>query len=120
MLEPPECKYWARDKPTPASLGFADGVTIRAVNVDRATKISLKLECPQEAALRPPQHYTCKLGTPLVKVMHAYCERQGVELSATSFDFDGATIAGTQTPWDLAMEEGDVIEVRVRVQLDLT
>ena len=43
--------------------------------------------------------------------MNAFCQRQGVNLNAVRFLFDGERLRDTQTPEGLEMEDGDVIDV---------
>ena len=50
---------------------------------------------------------------PLRKVMQAYCERQGLQLSWVRFRFNGNTVNGTHTPEVLNMEDGDTIDVHL-------
>ena len=45
------------------------------------------------------------------KLMIAYCQRHGVNLNAVRFLFDGERLRESQTPEDLEMEDGDVIDV---------
>jgi hypothetical protein len=47
----------------------------------------------------------------LEKVMRAFCERQGKVFDSTRFVFDGTKLAQDQTPADLDMEDGDIIDV---------
>lgn len=58
--------------------------------------------------------FKLKITTPFQKLMHAYCSRQGVSMSAVRFIFDGTDINETQTPAQLDMEDGDMIHVEVR------
>ena len=55
--------------------------------------------------------FKMKLSTPMQKLMTAFCNRQGVSLASVRFLFDGARINEDQTPKELEMEDGDVIEV---------
>jgi len=55
--------------------------------------------------------FKCKPTTPLGKLMNAFCQRQGVSLASVRFLFDGTRINEFQTPSDLDMEDGDVIDV---------
>ena len=48
--------------------------------------------------------------------MNAFCQRQGVNLNAVRFLFDGNRINPSQTPEQLEMEDGDVIDVMVEQQ----
>ena len=59
----------------------------------------------------PRARRRCKKTTPLQKLMNAYCQRQGVNLNAVRFIFDGSRLNSSQTPEDLEMEDGDVIDV---------
>ena len=58
----------------------------------------------------------CKKTTALSKLMNAFCQRQGVNLNAVRFLFDGTRINSDQTPEGLEMEDGDVIDVMVEQQ----
>ena len=52
--------------------------------------------------------------TPLKYLLDAFCKHQGVSRHSTSFLFDGNRIDDTndtQTPEQLGMEDGDVIDV---------
>ena len=55
--------------------------------------------------------FKMKKTTPMSKLMNAYCQRQGVNLNAVRFLFDGERLRASQTPEDLEMEDGDVIDV---------
>ena len=61
-------------------------------------------------------YFKCKQTTPLQKLMHAFCNRQGVSTNSVRFLFDGNRINETQTPAQLDMEDGDVIDVMVEQQ----
>ena len=54
--------------------------------------------------------FKCKMTTPLQKLMTAFCNRHGVAQSSVRFLFDGARIDPNQTPQQLEMEDGDVID----------
>lgn len=60
--------------------------------------------------------FKCKLTTPLSKLMQAFCQRQGVAQNSVRFLFDGNRLTGQQTPGELEMEDGDVIDVMVEQQ----
>ena len=45
------------------------------------------------------------------KLMHAYCDRVGLNIKEIRFMFDGTHIHETTTPGELDMEEDDTIEV---------
>ena len=55
--------------------------------------------------------FKMKKTIPMSKLMNAYCQRQGVNLNAVRFIFDGSRLNSSQTPEDLEMEDGDVIDV---------
>lgn len=61
-------------------------------------------------------YFKCKQTTPLKKLMDAFCNRQGVSSNSVRFLFDGNRINETQTPQQLEMEDGDVIDVMVEQQ----
>ena len=50
--------------------------------------------------------------------MNAFCNRQGVAPNSVRFLFDGQRINATQTPQELEMEDGDVIDVMVEQRGD--
>ena len=56
-------------------------------------------------------YFKCKFGTPLQKLLVALCNRQGISLNAITAFFDGDEFYGSETPLDLGMEDGDVIDV---------
>jgi len=60
--------------------------------------------------------FKCKQTTPLQKLMTAFCNRQGVATQSVRFLFDGSRINPNQTPQELEMEDGDVIDVMVEQQ----
>ena len=55
--------------------------------------------------------FILKLSTPLSKLMNAFCNRRGVGANSVYFLFDGNRINGKQTPEELEMEDGDVIDI---------
>ena len=55
-------------------------------------------------------HFKCRETTPLQKLMHAFCNRQGVSINSARFFWDGNRVNETQTPEQLDMEDGDVID----------
>lgn len=60
--------------------------------------------------------FKCKMTTPLEKLMKAFCTRNGVAQTSVRFLFDGNRINANQTPQELDMEDGDVIDVMVEQQ----
>ncbi|CAH1777088.1 unnamed protein product [Owenia fusiformis] len=55
-------------------------------------------------------HFKIKKSTQLKKLKQAYADRQGVSLNSLRFLFDGKRMNDNQSPNQLEMEEGDVIE----------
>ena len=62
--------------------------------------------------------FKCKMTTPLERLMTAFCNRQGVAVNSVRFLFDGGRVSPMQTPAELEMEDGDVIDVMVEQQGD--
>lgn len=54
--------------------------------------------------------FKIKKHTSLKRLIDAYCQRQGVSSTAIRFLFDGRRIQPDQTPKDLGMEDGDIID----------
>ncbi|XP_020578071.1 small ubiquitin-related modifier 2-like [Phalaenopsis equestris] len=52
-------------------------------------------------------------GTPLMKLMTAYCDRMSVDFSYVRFLFEGSRLHGERTPEELHMEDDDQIDVVV-------
>eukprot|EP00966_Prymnesium_polylepis_P264187 6103036-Prymnesium_polylepis.2 len=59
-----------------------------------------------------------KFATPLSKLMHAFCQRQGVSLNYVRFRFDGTRINEHQASIDREMYNGEVVDVMVEMQGD--
>ena len=55
--------------------------------------------------------FKLRFNTRLGRVMNAVCQRMGVSIHAVRFLFDGERIRENQTPRELEMEDGDVIDV---------
>jgi len=62
--------------------------------------------------------FKCKHWTPFSKLMNAFCQRQGVRMTEVRFLFDGQRLRPNQTPEELDMEDGDVIDV-MREQMNV-
>ena len=58
------------------------------------------LSHPSDAALALCAQ--CKQTTPLEKLMRAFCQRQGVQMNAVRFLFDGTRVRDSQTPKDVS------------------
>ena len=61
-------------------------------------------------------NFQIKETTYLKRLMHAFCARQGISTFSVRFLFDGSRINENQTPAQLDMESGDVIDVMVEQQ----
>ena len=57
--------------------------------------------------------FKIKMTTPLQKLMTAFCNRHGIDQNSVRFLFDGTRINPNQTPQELEMEDGDVIDCMV-------
>ncbi|XP_039259152.1 small ubiquitin-related modifier 2-A-like [Styela clava] len=55
--------------------------------------------------------FKIKRRTPMKKLITAYCDRQGVQIEAMRFRFDGTAISLEDTPEKLEMEDDDTIDV---------
>jgi len=73
-------------------------------------QINLKVVGPANQEV----HFRVKKTSALRKLMSAYCERQGQDVSALEFLFDGDRIRPEQTPEELEMEDGDSIDAMVK------
>ncbi|OCT52159.1 Ubiquitin-like protein SMT3 [Cladophialophora carrionii] len=56
--------------------------------------------------------FKVKGSTKLGKVVKKFCDYQGKEPETVKFLFDGERIRGGETPDDLEMENGDIIEMK--------
>jgi len=55
--------------------------------------------------------FKIKKQTALRKLIEAYCSRQGLDMNAIRFLYDGNRIQPDQTPKELEMEDNDIIDV---------
>ncbi|KAE8157021.1 ubiquitin-related domain-containing protein [Aspergillus tamarii] len=55
--------------------------------------------------------FKIKRSTQLKKLMDAFCERQGKQISTVRFLFDGTRVRPDDTPDTLEMADGDTLEV---------
>ncbi|KAL8094481.1 small ubiquitin-related modifier 2-like [Apium graveolens] len=55
-------------------------------------------------------YFQIKRSSQLRKLMIAYCERKLVEINSIRFIFDGKCLREEQTPNELEMENGDLID----------
>lgn len=54
-----------------------------------------------------------KQSTPFRKIFNAYCDKLGKSTNDVRFMFDGNRLNADQTPGDLDMEDGDILEAMV-------
>lgn len=71
------------------------------------THLNLKVVCSTGHEI----YFKCKETTPLAKLMHLWCSRQGKRMGSVRFLFDGNCVNEAATPGGLGMEDGDVIDV---------
>ncbi|KAF1937203.1 ubiquitin-like protein [Clathrospora elynae] len=55
--------------------------------------------------------FKIKRTTPLGKLMNAFCDRQGKNISSVRFLFEGTRVTATDNPDGLEMQDGDTLEV---------
>ncbi|CCE87073.1 Piso0_005610 [Millerozyma farinosa CBS 7064] len=54
--------------------------------------------------------FKIKRTTPMRRLMEAFCKRQGKSMDTLRFLIDGARVGPDNTPEELDLEDGDVIE----------
>ncbi|ODQ80221.1 hypothetical protein BABINDRAFT_7687 [Babjeviella inositovora NRRL Y-12698] len=54
--------------------------------------------------------FKIKRSTPMKRLMEAFCKRQGKSMDTLRFLIDGQRLSPDNTPDDLDLEDGDVIE----------
>lgn len=60
-------------------------------------------------------YYKCKMTTPLIKILKAFCERLGIAMDSARFILEGESIVPSGlTLKDYGMEDGDTIDVFTR------
>ncbi|GLI73856.1 SUMO protein smt3 [Penicillium ochrochloron] len=82
------------------------------------------MSAEQEAGAAPSEHLNIKVtdnnnevffkikrSTQLKKLMDAFCDRQGKQMSTVRFLFDGTRVRPEDTPDTLDMADGDTLEV---------
>eukprot|EP01068_Selenidium_serpulae_P017760 Selendium_serpulae@DN6405_c0_g1_i2.p2 len=75
---------------------------------------------PEHLTLRVRSHdghevyFKIKKRTKLEKLMNAYCSRTGQTASAVRFIYDGERISGEQTPAELNIEDGEIIDAMIQ------
>lgn len=77
-----------------------------------ATMLNVKLVDQDGVEL----YFKIRPSATLQGLMHAFCNRQGVSMGSIRFLFDGNRINQTQTPSQLDMVDGDIIDVMIEQQ----
>ncbi|KYO02253.1 small ubiquitin-related modifier [Plasmodium gaboni] len=72
--------------------------------------IQVKVRSPDGAEV----FFKIKRKTKLEKLMEVYCNRLGQSMEAVRFLYDGDRIHGDNTPEQLGIEDGDVIDAMVQ------
>jgi len=49
--------------------------------------------------------------TKMEKVIRAFCEKVDIDMATVRLTFDGRRVEPTQTPTDLSLEDGDILDV---------
>ena len=57
--------------------------------------------------------FKLRMNTQFVRLMYAFCHRQGISITMVRFLFDAQRVYPHQTPFVLDMEDGDVMDVMV-------
>jgi small ubiquitin-related modifier len=55
--------------------------------------------------------FALKKTTPLEMLMKSYCSKTGAQIQSLRFLYDGVRLSGKETPVDLGMENGDILDV---------
>uniref|UniRef100_A0A8C4DGT5 Small ubiquitin like modifier 2b n=1 Tax=Dicentrarchus labrax TaxID=13489 RepID=A0A8C4DGT5_DICLA len=88
-------------------LFLSDFIPQEGVKTENNEHINLKVAGQDGSVVQ----FKIKRHTPLIKLMKAYCERQGLAMRQIRFRFDGQPINETDTPAQLEMEDEDTIDV---------
>ena len=90
-----------------------DGAAARALAEEYPVEVSAQIKLTVVSQDGNEIYFQIKETTPLQKLMHAYCNRQGIAPNKIRFLFDGNCINETETPQQLEMVDGDIIDVMV-------
>ena len=91
--------------------GCMGGAAALALAEEYPVKVSAQIKLAVLSQDGNEVYFQIKETTTLQKLMHAYCNQQGVALYKFHFLFDGNRINETQTPAQLDMQDGDIIDV---------
>lgn len=104
--EPKEAKEPKEDKDAEKKKDDAAAPVAKSEEKKDTDHINLKVVGQDGAEV----FFKIKKHTSLKRLIDAYCQRQGVSSTAIRFLFDGRRIQPDQTPKDLGMEDGDIID----------
>lgn len=79
-----------------SSQPHSESIEIKAVDAEN---------CEMRFKIRP--------NTPLKKLMAAYCAQKCIDINSLRFAFNGDRVQGTDTPKNLEMQDGDIIDVMI-------
>lgn len=68
--------------------------------------MTIRVTAPDQSDLQ----FKLKKTTPFKRLMSAFCSKMELDRNAVRFMFDGSPIQESQTPADLDMEDGDVVD----------
>ena len=94
-------------------IGCMDGAAARALAEEYPVEVSAQIKLTVVSQDGNEIYFQIKETTPLQKLMHAYCNRQGIAPNKIRFLFDGNCINETETPQQLEMVDDDIIDVMV-------
>ena len=106
--------YRIESHDAPEGIGMEDGdvINVSPARVSTPGYVEIKVVAQDGNEF----FFNCKRTKPLISLMRAWCQRQGVRPCAVRFTFNGPVIREHETPEDLEMEDGDVIDVSAKMQ----
>lgn len=93
-----------------SQVGGADGEDVKPSGDDVAITIKVKEGSGEEISFK------VKKSTKMSKIMDAYANRRGVNVTSLRFMLDGQRVNANDTPKTLELDDGDVIEALVEQQ----
>ena len=81
----------------------------KSINDPKGARFDIKV-CNSEGN---EVYFKIKPSTRFDKLFGAYCKRSGLDPNSVRFNFDGNRLNKTQTPEDVEMEDGDIIDAMV-------
>ena len=106
--------YRIESHDTPESIEMEDGdvINVSPARVSTPGYVEIKVVAQDGNET----FFKCMRTKPLINLMRAWCQQHGVGLCAVRFTFNGPVIREHETPEDLEMEDGDVIDVSAKMQ----